>query len=46
MITHVNIEGFKSIERVDLILGDSNVFFGQSGTAKTNVLEALQLVAP
>ena len=45
MITHINIEGFKSIQRADLVLRDSNVFFGQSGSGKTNALEALRLIA-
>src|SRR4051794_24607374 len=41
MITHIKIQGFKSLLDVDLELGSVNVFVGANGSGKSNLLEAL-----
>lgn len=41
MIKNISINNFKSINRVDLELGRLNVFIGENGAGKSNVLEAI-----
>jgi energy-coupling factor transporter ATP-binding protein EcfA2 len=41
MIRTVTIENFKSIEKLELELGRVNVFIGENGSGKSNVLEAI-----
>lgn len=45
MIQNVVIEGFKSIERVELDLGRVNVFIGENGGGKSNLLEGIAIGA-
>ncbi|GHT99629.1 hypothetical protein FACS1894154_07090 [Betaproteobacteria bacterium] len=40
----VKIEGFKSIERAELELGDLNVVIGANGSGKSNLLGAFRLL--
>ena len=44
MIEHIEIEGFKSLERVSLDLGPLNIFVGTNASGKTNFLEALRVL--
>ena len=44
MIEHIEIEGFKSLEKVSLDLGPLNIFVGTNGSGKTNFLEALRVL--
>lgn len=41
MITRVEIKSFKSLENVELDLGQVNVFIGANGSGKSNLLEAI-----
>lgn len=41
LIRKVHIEGFKSIEKLSIELGQLNVLIGENGCGKSNVLEAL-----
>lgn len=41
MIRQIKIKNFKSIETLELELGRFNVFIGENGSGKTNVLEAI-----
>ncbi|UMY59927.1 AAA family ATPase [Pseudomonas sp. LS.1a] len=43
MINNIRIENFKSIDKVDLKLGRFNVFIGENGAGKSNILEAIAL---
>lgn len=43
MITRITIENYKSIRKLDLELGRLNVFIGENGCGKTNILEAVAL---
>jgi predicted ATPase len=43
MITKVEIENYKSIRKLTLELGRMNVFIGENGCGKTNILEAIAL---
>ncbi|MGF6204398.1 AAA family ATPase [Pseudomonas frederiksbergensis] len=43
MITSFEIKNFKSIDDIDLGLGRLNVFIGENGAGKSNVLEAIAL---
>lgn len=45
MINRIVINNFKSIEMVDLELGRLNVLIGANGSGKSNVLEAIGMVA-
>lgn len=45
MIDRIVINNFKSIEKVDLELGRLNVLIGANGSGKSNVLEAIGMVA-
>lgn len=42
-LTRLTIHSFKSLEFVDVELGDINVFIGANGSGKSNLLEALGL---
>ena len=44
MIQHIEIEGFKSLEKVSLDLGALNIFVGTNASGKTNFLEALRVL--
>lgn len=44
MITEIEIEGFKSLERVDLKLGKLNLFVGANASGKSNFLDALRVL--
>jgi AAA15 family ATPase/GTPase len=41
MIRKINIENYKSIERLTVELGRLNVFIGANGSGKSNILEAI-----
>ncbi len=41
MIKKIEIENFKSIDKLELELGRFNVFIGENGCGKTNILEAI-----
>ncbi len=41
MLRQIHIENFKSIEKLTLELGRINVFIGENGCGKSNVLEAI-----
>ena len=43
MIKTIEIENFKSIQKLKLELGRINVFIGENGAGKSNVLEAITL---
>lgn len=43
MIKEVKIENYKSIETLELKLGRINVFIGENGCGKSNILEAIAL---
>ncbi len=43
MITKITIKNYKSIEKIDLSLGRINVFIGENGAGKSNILEAIAL---
>lgn len=43
MIRKIQIENFKSIKKMRLELGRVNVFIGENGSGKSNILEALAL---
>ena len=40
-LTRIVINGFKSIEHCDISLSEINVFLGENGSGKTNLLEAI-----
>lgn len=43
MIQHIKIENYKSIPSLELDLGRVNVFIGENGSGKTNILEVVAL---
>lgn len=43
MIREIQIENFKSIKKMELKLGRVNVFIGENGSGKSNILEAIAL---
>jgi predicted ATPase len=45
MITEFRIENYKSIEKLVLNLGRVNVFIGENGCGKSNILEAITLAS-
>ncbi len=45
MITEIEIQNYKSIEKLRLELGRVNVFIGENGAGKSNILEAIALAA-
>lgn len=46
MITEINIKNFKSIVDLTLPLSNINVFIGENGCGKTNILEAVGFTPP
>ena len=44
MITHIEIEGFKSLKKVSLDLGGLNIFIGTNASGKSNFFEALRVL--
>lgn len=44
MITHLIIENFKSLHKVDLDLGGVNLFIGTNASGKSNFLDALRVL--
>ena len=45
MIKKIHIENYKSIFNLDIEVGRVNIFIGENGSGKTNILEALAFVA-
>lgn len=45
MLTKIKIQGFKSLYDVEMPLGHINVFIGANGSGKSNLLEAVGLLA-
>lgn len=45
MITKVTIQAFKSLENVEVELGNLNVFVGANGSGKSNFLEAIGVLS-
>lgn len=45
MIQQIEIDNFKSIRHADLELGKINLFIGENGAGKTNILEAIGVVS-
>jgi len=44
VIEHIEIENFKSLQKVSLDLGPLNIFVGTNASGKTNFLEALRVL--
>ena len=44
MITEIEIEGFKSLEKVRLKLGKLNLFVGANASGKSNFFDALRVL--
>src|SRR5208283_626274 len=44
MITRVTVKSFKSLESVEIELGQVNVFMGANGSGKSNLLEAVSVL--
>jgi len=45
LVDNIVIENFKSIEKLELSLGRLNVFIGENGAGKSNVIEAIAFAA-
>ena len=45
MITEIKIENFKSLHELTLDVGRFNILIGENGSGKSNILEAITLVA-
>jgi len=45
MITEIQIENYKSIQNLKMNLGRVNVFIGENGCGKSNILEAIALAS-
>jgi AAA15 family ATPase/GTPase len=45
MITNITVDSFKSLEAVEVELGQVNVFIGANGSGKSNLLEALGVLS-
>lgn len=45
MLKNIEIKNFKTIDRLKLELGRTNVFIGENGAGKSNILEAIALAA-
>ncbi|CAI8782194.1 AAA family ATPase [Pseudomonas sp. IT-P395] len=45
MLKKIEIENFKTIDRLKLELGRTNVFIGENGAGKSNILESIALAA-
>ncbi|MCW5908564.1 MAG: AAA family ATPase [Chitinophagales bacterium] len=41
MVTEIKIRNFKSVKKLDFSLGKFNVFIGENGCGKSNILEAI-----
>jgi energy-coupling factor transporter ATP-binding protein EcfA2 len=44
MIEKLNVRGFKSLDSVEIALGQVNVFIGANGSGKSNLLEAISVI--
>jgi energy-coupling factor transporter ATP-binding protein EcfA2 len=44
MIEKLNVRCFKSLDSIDLALGQVNVFIGANGSGKSNLLEAISVI--
>lgn len=44
-LSRIRIKGFKSLRDVDIELGQLNVFIGENGVGKSNILEAIGLLS-
>src|SRR5271155_4013411 len=44
MLEKLNVRGFKSLESVEIELGQVNVFIGANGSGKSNLLEAVSVL--
>ncbi|MBI5564955.1 MAG: AAA family ATPase [Chloroflexi bacterium] len=44
MLTHLTVERFKSLQKVDIDLGSLNVFIGTNASGKSNLLDALRVL--
>lgn len=45
MIKNINISNYKSIENLSIELGSINVFIGENGAGKSNILESIALAS-
>ena len=46
ILKSINLFNFRNFKNLDLSFDDKlNIFFGQNGTGKTNILEAISLIA-
>nr|WP_235986408.1 AAA family ATPase [Paracoccus aerius] len=45
LVEEIRVENFKSIEKLNLPLGRVNVFIGENGAGKSNILEAVAFAA-
>jgi predicted ATPase len=45
MFTKLSVKNFKSIKNIDLDLGLINVFIGENGSGKSNILEAIAMLS-
>jgi len=45
MINRISVESFKSLENVEVELGNLNVFVGANGSGKSNLLEAIGVLS-
>ena len=45
-INSIRLNNFRNFKNLDLLFGDkSNIFFGNNGSGKTNILEAISLIS-
>jgi len=45
MIRQIEIDNFKSIRHADIELGNINLFIGENGAGKSNILEAIGVIS-
>lgn len=45
MINEIRISNYKSVEKLKLELGRVNIFIGENGCGKSNILEAIALIS-
>src|SRR5471030_3181372 len=45
MITKISVEAFKSLEKLEIELGQLNVLVGANGSGKSNLLEAIGVLS-
>lgn len=43
MLTNIRVKNFRSIENVDLVLGQTNILIGQNNSGKSNLLKAVDI---